>query len=65
MKQMYGLFLCTYDHYEWKDLVLISKSVDKLSKCTSSVPIIHDYDTHVEYASGQVEHYYIDKVNYI
>ena len=62
---MYGLFLCTYDHYEWKDLVLISKSVDKLSQRSSSVHIIRDYDTHVEYASNEVEHYYIDKVDYI
>lgn len=62
---MYGLFLCTYDYHEWKDLVLISKSVDKLLQYPPSVPIIDDYDKHVEFASGEVEHYYIDKVDYI
>lgn len=64
---MFGLFLCTYDYYEWKDLVCIAHDMSSIHaylsrKDVRQYPIATDYDQHDRLSVGEQSHYYIDRV---
>lgn len=65
-RHMYGLFLNTYDHYEWHDLVRVSADREKLVKSTKgkTFPLL-DGEAQEEAKNGEVRHYVICEIDEI
>jgi hypothetical protein len=66
-----GLFLKTYDYYEWKDLIAVSTDFDKLEKMPdkdklkglySDAPIAYSANYSKELARKETPHYVIEEV---
>lgn len=60
---MYGLFLNTYDYYEWHDLVAVSAVRESLIRLTEGEPYpLLDGKEQKSAANSEIFHYVIKEV---
>lgn len=66
---MFGLFKCSYDYYEWRDLVCVSDSVEKLKayygEFIDDYLLVEDEQEHEKLKNNESSHYYIFPVQNI
>lgn len=65
--KMYGLFKCSYDYYEWKDLEVVSLEKVKLEEyyksLNSQYTITSIPEVHKEYADQERVHFLIEEIS--
>lgn len=61
---MYGLFHCTYDYYEWMDLICVADTKEALVKHCETTPIT-DETTHKGMVDKERQHFYIISIDKI
>lgn len=61
---MFGLFKCTYDYYEWMDIVCVAKTRETLVEyCEKRGDrLVVDEDEHEKLKDGEYTHFHIREV---
>ena len=61
---MFGLFKCTYDYYEWMDIVCVAKTRETLVEyCEKRGDrLVVDEDEHEKLKDGEYMHFHIREV---
>ena len=65
---MFGLFICSYDYYEWIELVCIANTEEELlkhEKTNNSIIVTTSPDAHESLKGKEEWHYYITEIKNI